>query len=200
MNACNVTFAELAAGRPLLDLGTGDGSLSFYFESIGCECDAIDSSGTNINRMQGVKTLASELDSKVRILDMDLDSYFEVPGRYNLALVLGLLYHLKNPFYVLEHMARHARYCFLSARVARFTPDHTVCFDGQPLAYLLDAAETNEDKTNYWIFSPLALDRLISRCGWSVMASLHLGSPSSDPVHRGRDERMFLLIKSKSSE
>ena len=67
--------------------------------------------------------------------------------------------------------------------------------DAHPLAYLLDGAETNNDTTNYWIFSPLGLDRLVSRCGWSTMAKQHVGPPSSDPVHPGNDERVFLLLK-----
>ena len=191
-----VTLAELAGGSPVLDVGAGDGDLAFYLESLGYEVDAIDNSGTNMNRMLGARTLAAELRSKARLLDFDLDSRFEMQRRYGLSLMLGVLYHLKNPFYALEQAARCARYCILSTRVARWTPDHSVGLDAHPLAYLLDEAETNNDKTNYWIFSPAGLDRLVSRCGWSTMAKEHVGSPASDPVHPGNDERVFLLMKS----
>jgi hypothetical protein len=196
LNSSNKAFADLAMGGPLLDVGAGDGALSFYFESLGYEADAIDSSGTNINRMLGIQAIASDLGSRVRILDLDLDSNFEIPGRYNIALMLGVLYHLKNPFYVLERLARRAHYCFLGSRVARFAPDHTVRIDQHPLAYLLDESETNNDKTNYWVLSPPAVERLLSRCGWSIVAKSYVGPQASDPVHAGNDERMFLLIES----
>jgi hypothetical protein len=72
--------------------------------------------------MCGACTLARELGSTARLWDVDLDSRFEVQRHYGLALMLGVLYHLKNPFYALEQAAQHARYCILSTRVAPFDP------------------------------------------------------------------------------
>lgn len=70
-------------------------------------CEAIDNPISNFNGMLGLRALRAELGSQVRILPMDIDSQFTLPAReYGLVVVLGLLYHLKNPFYVLEKSFR----------------------------------------------------------------------------------------------
>src|SRR5207302_220949 len=75
---------------------------------------------------------------------------------YGLALFFGVLYHLKNPYYVLETLATRARYCLLSTRIARQTPRGTSMKD-EPLAYLLEPCESTYDATNFRTFSETAL-------------------------------------------
>jgi hypothetical protein len=151
-----------------------------------------------MNRMQGLRSLAQSLGSQVHIQDVDLDGRFEVTRRYGAALFLGTLYHLKNPFYALETLARHARFCFLSTRVARWSPERDVRLEQLPVAYLLEADECNADATNYWIFSPPGLTLLARRAGWQIRAAVSSGSPQSDPKTREGDERMFLLLSKAS--
>lgn len=189
-------LAEMAAGRPLLDLGTADGALALLFESLGYGVHACDHAGTNINRMEGVRRVAAVLGSRVEIEDADLDGGWTPRREYGLVLFLGTLYHLKNPFAVLERLSEHARYCFLSTRVAGWSPDRGVELGGVPVAYLLAPGECNEDATNYWVFSPPGLLRLAERCGWRVLASLRTGAHDSDPVSAAGDARQFLLLES----
>jgi hypothetical protein len=191
-----LSLADMADTRPLLDLGTGDGALAFLFESLGYAVHACDHSGTNINRMEGVRSVAAALASRVEIEDVDLDSGWTPNRDYGLALFLGTLYHLKNPFGVLEMLSRHARFCFLSTRVAAWSPDRTVELGRVPAAYLLTPDECNGDTTNYWIFSPPGLVRLVERCGWRVRASMRTGARESDPASTEGDERQFLLLES----
>jgi tRNA (mo5U34)-methyltransferase len=194
-----LTFSEMAGTGPLLDLGTADGALAFLFESLGFTVHACDHSGTNMNRMEGVRLMAATLDSQVQIEDIDLDNGWD-PGReYGLALFLGTLYHLKNPFAVLERLSQRARYCVVSTRVACWSPDHTVELGRVPAAYLLAPDECNNDTTNYWVFSPPGLTRLAERSGWSVLASLRTGASESDPTSAAGDERQFLLLQSTDS-
>jgi len=194
-----LALAEMAGNRPLLDLGAGDGALAFLFESLGYAVHACDHAGTNINRMQGVRHLAAALGSGVEIEDVDLDGGW-VPNReYGLALFLGTLYHLKNPFGVLERLSGHARYCFLSTRVAGWSPDRTVELGRVPAAYLLAPGECNGDATNYWVFSPPGLLRLAERCGWRVLAAHSTGARDSDPATVAGDARQFLLLESSRS-
>ena len=109
---------------------------------------------------------------------------------------LGLLYHLKNPFYVLEALAQRAELCFLSTRVARQAPDGTPLRE-QPVAYLLDPAEANDDATNFWIFSETGLKRLFARTGWEVVEFTTVGcADGSEPARADRDERAFALLRS----
>jgi tRNA (mo5U34)-methyltransferase len=198
LHDAGLSLAEIIGGEPVLDIGAADGALSFFLESLGYRVEAWDNSGTNMNRMQGLRSLARSLGSQVHIQDVDLDGRFEVTRRYGAALFLGTLYHLKNPFYALETLARHARFCFLSTRVARWSPDREVRLEHLPVAYLLDADECNADATNYWIFSPPGLTLLARRAGWQIRAAVSSGSQQSDPQTREGDERMFLLLSKAS--
>ena len=130
---------------------------------------------------------------------MDLDSQFKLPEDvFGLAFLLGVLYHLKNPFYVLEALAKHARYCVLSTRIAQRTPKGVPMKD-EALAYFLAPRETNNDITNYWIFSETALQRLFERTGWIVRDFKTVGATrNSEPARLDRDERAFCLLESRS--
>lgn len=196
LNDAGLTLDDVIGVKPVLDLGAADGALSFFLESMGHQVHASDYSGTNINRMQGIRTMASALVSRIEIQDIDIDGRFDLPGEYGVAVFLGTLYHLKNPFYVLELLAKHARFCFLSTRVARLSADKTARLDGLPVAFLLDPHACNSDATNYWIFSPTGLRSLVQRTGWSIRAEANSGARESDPVTPGGDERMFLLLES----
>jgi hypothetical protein len=185
----------LAAGKPILDAGCADGDLAFFFESLGCEVHAVDHPVSNHNGMAGVYTLKEALGSKIEIHAADLDAQFSLPRtHYSLAFLLGALYHLKNPFYVLEKLSQHCNYCLLSTRIARAYPDGTPIGE-RPVAYLVDDLELNADDSNFWIFSPAGLRRLLKRAHWEVLDQISAGdSAGSDPV--SRDERTFCLVRS----
>src|SRR5260370_2789574 len=154
---------DLAAGDPILDLGCGDGGISFFFESLGCDMRAIDGYHSNHNHMRGFLELRNALNSSVPVEVMDLDSQFRLTEEvYGLALFFGVLYHLKNPYYVLQTLAARARYCLLSTRIPRQTPPGTPMKD-EPLAYLLGPCESNTDPTHSPILSQNALPRLLDR-------------------------------------
>ncbi len=118
--------------------------------------------------------------------------------QYGLVCLLGILYHLKNPFFVLETIARKSRYCLLSTRIARYGVDAGLEMENAPLAYLLSPDECNNDATNFWIFSFAGLLRLADRCGWRVLEQRRVGDTSaSDPASPEHDERAFLLLESR---
>ena len=189
---------ELADDLPILDLGCQDGDLSFFFESLGCEVHAVDLPDWNYNQMRGVARLREALDSHIHVYQVDLDSQFTLPNHtFGLALFFGVLYHLKNPFQALEILASRVRYCLLSTRIAQVTPGSRARIKDDPLAYLLSPGETNNDKSNYWIFSEQGLRRLIQRSGWQMAEFRSVGcAKDSDPVRSDRDERAFCLLRS----
>jgi hypothetical protein len=197
MKKSGLSLDYLAKGKAILDTGAADGALSFFFESLGFNVECWDYAPTNINRMSGLYDLAQMLGSGITIQNIDLDGGFDISRRFDLCLFLGLLYHLKNPFYVLEKLARSARFCFLSTRIARQDPEGAVNFGNLPMAYLVDADQCNNDATNFWIFSPAGLTLLAHRTGWDICASVTSGSPESNPSSPDRDERMFLLLRSR---
>lgn len=191
-----LSLQDAAAGLPVADIGAADGALSFFLESLGCRVHSIDYSVTNMNGMQGLRRLTTHFRSAIEIHDLDLDGRFELPGRYGLALFLGILYHLKNPFYALETLAGRARYCFLSTWVMRATPGGAR-IDGMPVAYVLQPAEINGDTTNYFAFSPAGLTVLVQRAGWKILGSLSSGEAEADPITPRTDARMYLLLESE---
>jgi tRNA (mo5U34)-methyltransferase len=200
LTKADLNLLQLCRGEygKIADIGAADGDLAFFFEKQGLSVDVIDNESSNFNRLEGARILKEALNSSVRIQSIDLDSQFALPGKqYDAIFLLGTLYHLKNPFFVLERLAKMTRYCFLSTRIAKQTPD------GQPLsrypiAYLLGREECNNDDTNFWIFSDEGLKRLIDRTGWSILSYLTIGDTiNSTPSDPDRDERAFCLLLGK---
>ncbi|HVU05846.1 MAG TPA: methyltransferase domain-containing protein [Polyangiaceae bacterium] len=191
-------FLRLTDGRPVADIGAADGDLAFFLESIGVSAHVVDHAWTNFNRLAGARTLKTMLNSAVEIHDVDLDSQFRLPETgYGLVFLLGTLYHLKNPYYVLEQLARSSHWCILSTKVAKFSPDKTVRFAEAPVAYLLAPKECNDDATNYWVFSEAGLRRILDRTGWEVREWTTSNNPNSDPATAEGDERAFCLLESR---
>ncbi len=201
---------ELAGGSPVADIGAADGDSAFFLESLGLNADVIDYPPTNFNSCRGVRLLKDHLGSSVSIHEVDLDARFDLPGeRYGLAFFLGIFYHLKNPYNALESLARLAKHAVLSTRIARYNVAKGARSDGRlnrerveirsiPAAYLVAPTETNNDPTNYWIFSEEGLRRIIDRTGWDILDFVTVGDTHfSDPASQGGDERAFCLLKSR---
>ncbi|HXN46629.1 MAG TPA: hypothetical protein VN893_08300 [Bryobacteraceae bacterium] len=194
-------FEEVAGAfltGPVADIGCGDGDLGFFCARLGAQVDAIDHLESNFNQMRGLDVLRGALGLSLDVHDIDLDGPFQLPrSDYRFAFFLGTLYHLKNPYYVLENLAAHADWCVLSTRIAQVTPDQT-SIEQEPVAYLLDPREANNDPTNYWIFSPAGLLRLLARAGWTPFGYERVGQKlNSNPIQPEADERMFVLLKSR---
>ncbi len=188
---------DLISGRPLLDLCCADGELAFFLESMGCQVDAVDHPIGNFNSMEGVTALRDALGSQASISQVDLNQPFMLPkNRYGAIFFFGALYHVKNPFHVMEALARHTEYCFLSTRIANTLPGGAR-IETEPIAYLADRDEVNDDDSNYWIFSRAGLERLLARTHWQVMDITTVGAiDNSNPVEADRDERAFVLARS----
>jgi tRNA (mo5U34)-methyltransferase len=197
LDALKKMIGGSSMNAPVLDLGCGDGDVSFFLESLGSHqgavrVDAVDHPPTNHNRMLGVRALQRELGSQISLHAADMDSRPNLPGsNYGLAIMLGVLYHLKNPYLT--------RRLYMSTRIASLTPDRKLKFGSFPMAYLVDDRELNNDPTNFWIFSEAGLKRIVRRSGWNILKYTTVGgSPSTaDPVTPQGDVRAFLLAESR---
>jgi len=193
-----LNLLQLCRGQhgKVADIGAADGDLAFFLENEGLSVDVIDNEDTNFNRFEGVRILKEALNSSVTIRSIDLDSQFTLHGeKYDAVFLLGTLYHLKNPFFVLEKLAQMTRYCFVSTRIAKQTADGRP-LSRYPVAYLLAPEECNDDITNIWVFSDEGLKRLIHRSGWSLLSQLTIGDTmKSTPADPDRDERAFCLLR-----
>jgi tRNA (mo5U34)-methyltransferase len=198
--AAGLHLLDLCRGMrgKVADIGAADGDLAFFLEKLGLSVEAIDNEYTNFNRLEGARTVKEALNSSVAIRSVDLDSQFTIAGqKYDVIFFLGTLYHLKNPFFVLESLARLTKYCFMSTRIAKQTAEGSPLAP-YPVAYLLGPQECNDDDTNFWIFSDQGLKRLINRTGWNLLAYLTIGdTTSSTPADRDRDERAFCLLEKR---
>lgn len=194
-------LAAMIDGRRIADVGAGDGDLSFFLSSLGVGCDAYENAHVHLSQLSALHKLQEHFGSDVTVTDLDLDKALELPrGGYGLIFFLGVLYHLKNPLGVLEGLSRQADYCLLSTRVARFGNDRKHPMSPLPVAYLLDPNECNNDPSNFWIFSPECLLRMVDRAGWDVCSRLHAGNLNrSDPSTADGDERVFLLLRSRAT-
>jgi tRNA (mo5U34)-methyltransferase len=186
----------------IADIGAADGDVAFFLESVGAKVDIIDNAPTNMNALRGARRMKELLGSSVAIHDVDLDSQFHLPGEYDFAVFLGILYHLKNPYYAMEQLGRRVRAAFLSTRVTQFDrpADEPGAQDisGKPLAYLVGPDECNGDATNYWMFTNAGLRRMVDRCGWDVVEYKTAGAVGrSDPWSADGDERAFVLLESR---
>lgn len=186
------------AHEKVADIGAADGDLAFFLERQGLSVDVIDNEYTNFNGLKGARTLKEALNSSVAIRSVDLDSQFSFTGqKYDVIFFLGTLYHLKNPFFLLESLVRITKYCFVSTRIAKQTADGQ-SLSQYPVAYLLGPQECNNDDTNFWIFSEQGLKRLIDRTGWDLRSYVTIGdTASSTPADPERDERAFCLLEKR---
>jgi len=193
LELCRGTYGRVA------DVGAADGDLAFFLEELGFSVDVVDNEYTNFNKLEGARILKKALNSSVTIHSIDLDSRSQLfTQSYDAVFLLGTLYHLKNPFYILERLAHVTRYCLLSTRIARQTADG-LPLSKYPVAYLLGPDECNNDSTNFWIFSDEGLKQLLHRTGWSILAYTAIGDTNnSTPGDPNHDERAFCVLKSNA--
>ena len=193
LELCRGTYGRVA------DVGAADGDLAFFLEELGFSVDVVDNEYTNFNKLEGARILKKALNSSVTIDSIDLDSRSQLfTQSYDAVFLLGTLYHLRNPFYILERLAQVTRYCFLSTRIAHQTADG-LPLSKYPVAYLLGPEECNNDSTNFWIFSDEGLKQLLHRTGWSILAYTAIGDTiNSTPGDPNHDERAFCVLKSNA--
>lgn len=190
--------ALFSGGMRFADVGAADGDLAFYLESLGNSCSIFDYGPTNFNRLRGARRLKGIRHSSVEIIEVDLDDQFSFSGEFDVIFFLGIMYHLKNPFYALERFSKSCRYMFLSTRIARHFRAGTPDVSDFSAAYLLAADESNNDATNFWIFSEAGLKRIVHRAGWDVVTYRSVGdTATSNPQDADRDERAFCALKSR---
>ena len=183
----------------IVDIGAADGDMAFFFESLGNTVDVVDHAPTNFNGLRGIERLRNHLDSSVTVYDIDLDRRFDLPREhYDVAFFLGILYHLKNPYSIMEGLAKRVDTCFLSTKVTKFAGSPPLLIDSLPVAYLLEPREANNDPTNFWVFTISGLKRLLDRTGWDVLDYTTVGNThNSDPAKPEGDERAFCYLRSR---
>lgn len=192
-------FESLPKDRKVLDVGCADGDVAFFMEKQGFKVDVIDHPATNFNDLQGCKFLKQHFDSDISIIEQDIDRHFSLEDDYGFTFAMGLLYHLRNPFYFLNTLSQHSEYVLMSTRIASHSRDGT-CIRDIPVSYLVNKDELNNDPTNYWIFSLAGIRRLIERSGFNIICELQVGEVDNSTPHEvEKGESYFVLMQRKEN-
>lgn len=190
-------LSEITADGPVLDIGGADGDLAFFLNTLGVSVTALEHAPTNHNGLEGMKLLNKHFGSPLDIKEADLDAGGTIEGNYSLVYLLGVLYHLKNPYLVLENLAKCSKHVLLSTKIFKYLPGVESPLGEYSLAYLLDSTECNGDNTNYWIFSETGLRRLVERCGFEiVLFDVYGAKETAEPASMEHDGRAFCLLRS----
>jgi len=190
-------FFDSLAGSRIADIGAADGDLAYFLDSLGAQVDILDYAPTNWNGLRGARALQQLLAAETSIHEVDLDSQFDLPSdHYDVVFLLGIVYHLKNPFYVLEKLGTITRKLFLTTRIVRYPEQDGPSLENYPVAYLVGPDECNNDATNFWLFSWAGLMQLVERTGWRVLSYDRYGDTRhSNPQDLDRDERAVLFLE-----
>lgn len=193
------TPEKILATEGVNDIGGADGDLAFYAEYIGAsKVSLVDNAPTNFNQLKGAQFLKEQLHSNVNIKNIDLDSsgVWDLVDPAGITIFLGILYHLKNPFFALSELSKKSEYLLLSTKVFDVLPGIDV--SSYPLSYFYTPGECNNDNTNWWCFTDECLKRMLDRAGWSIIAYRRFGCERvAEPSSLEKDGRAFAFLKRK---
>lgn len=197
------------------DIGCANGELGLSFAQAGFEATAIDYSYKHDQAPYVVSRIGEILQIPITVADINVDTHFTVEDlaravcskeshlisgyQFDLAICLGLLYHLKNPFAFLESLGKLSRYALVGTHIITHTPNFRYRVDDYPIAYLVDSLELNNDPTNFWMLSERAFVRLVERCGFKLLGKMLLPNNPLELAVPDRPDigvRCFLMLES----
>jgi hypothetical protein len=174
----------------VVDVGAADGDMGFFFESLGASVEFVETPAPNSNRMAGISYMRDALKSVAPIHAQDIDFDFDLLRQYDLAIFQGVIYHLRNPYGALLHIAMHAQRMVCNTRVFTHLPDGTYV-ENSAICYLWDRREGGAvGASDFVAMTPAGLRVMLKRAGWKVLDEVRVGAVGeSDPLTK--DERMF---------
>lgn len=159
-------FIAPLAGKRVLDIGAWDGFLSFQAEQRGAAdvlaTDHFCWSGQGWGDKRGFDHAHARFGSKVRSLDLDVSEHdVEELGQFDMVLLLGVLYHVPDPYRTLEAAAAMSRDHLVVETVTALRHEPV------PAMRLFTELELDGDPTNFWAPNILALQEMCRRFGYS---------------------------------
>ena len=173
-----LNLPEDMSGLSVLDLGAWDGYYSFACEKRNAErvvaCDKIiwEDNG-DWSQDKGFDYAHEHLGSKVEKV---VSSIEELPeknlGKFDIVLMLGILYHAKNPIEYLEKVKTVCKDVIYVETVIDML-DVKV-----PAARYYVGKELNNDVSNYWGLNPLAVHGVMNDIGFKNIVNIPLSNAS----------------------
>ncbi|CAM8654078.1 MULTISPECIES: class I SAM-dependent methyltransferase [Sphingobium] len=162
----DLIFPTPLAGKRVLDIGAWDGFFSFQAERRGAaEVLATDHfcwSGQGWGDKRGFDHAHARFGSQVRSRDLDVaDHRVADLGQFDMVLLLGVLYHVTDPYLTLEAAAAMSRDHLVIETVTALRHEPV------PAMRLFTELELDRDPTNFWAPNILALREMCVRFGYS---------------------------------
>jgi tRNA (mo5U34)-methyltransferase len=179
---------ERLDGQSVLDIGAWDGFYSFEAKRRGAArvlaTDSYSWTGPGWGSKAGFLLARQALGLDVEDLDIDvMELSPDRVGTFDVVLLLGVLYHLKDPITAVERAASVTGRLLVVETVANFA------WLPVPTARLFVGAELNSDDTNWWALNPVALRALLRHNGFrDVRIVYRTGLPRR--VGRALDQRL----------
>ncbi|MET0372327.1 MAG: methyltransferase domain-containing protein [Sphingobium sp.] len=167
----NLIFPDPLEGKRVLDIGAWDGFFSFEAERRrAVEVLATDHfcwSGPGWGDKRGFDHAHARFHSRVRSLDLDIEDHnVEALGQFDVVLLLGVLYHVTDPYRILRSAAQMCTDHLVIETVTALRHEEV------PAMRLFTELELNEDPTNYWAPNILALREMCRRFGFTRFSVL----------------------------
>jgi tRNA (mo5U34)-methyltransferase len=162
----DLIFPTPLAGKRVLDIGAWDGFFSFQAERRGAaEVLATDHfcwSGQGWGDKRGFDHAHARFGSQVRSRDLDVaDHRVADLGQFDMVLLLGVMYHVTDPYRTLEAAAAMSRDHLVIETVTALRHEPV------PAMRLFTELELDRDPTNFWAPNILALREMCVRFGYS---------------------------------
>lgn len=175
MSAEQLGIGDLT-GKTVLDIGAWDGYYSFLCEQHGAKrvlaTDSVVWSGGWRTGKAGFQAARRALNSKVDDMTIDvMDLRPDVPGRFDVVLFLGVLYHLRHPLLALERI-----FDLVGEQLIMETHVDLLDYD-RPGAVFYPGTELAGDPTNWWGPNPLAVEGMLKAVGFREVKTISVWRP-----------------------
>jgi tRNA (mo5U34)-methyltransferase len=164
------------AGKRVLDIGTRDGFFAFECEKQGADVTAVDYLPASAT---GFAIAARLLGSRVRYVQANLYRLDrEQIGTFDVVLMLGLLYHLRDPlgaFDVVRDLC-HGELLFETHVCDDALDALGPQFNEHPLMQFLPGESLNADPTNFWAPNTRCVDAMLQEAGFTLEMTTRAGN------------------------
>ncbi len=171
-------------GRTVLDVGAWDGFFSFEAERRGAArvlaTDSYCWGGEGWGSKDGFELARRTLGSSVEDREVDvLELSPETIGVFDIVLLLGVLYHLRDPMLALERV-----FSVTGERLIMSTLVDMTWWKGPAMAFY-PGTEANQDPTNWWGPNPAAVVAMLHAAGFARVQIVDAYAPLRNRVMRG---------------
>lgn len=166
-----IKMKELVPGKSILDIGAWDGFFSFEAERLGAsKVIAVDPfmwNGLSWGSKKGFTLAQQILNSKVQDLNLNDISEIKTLDPCDIVLFLGVFYHLKDPFTLLEKIAK------ITNEMLILETELDMRSNEFPMMSFNYNREVFADYTNYWFPNQKGVEALLKTVGFKKVKMVH---------------------------